>query len=53
MPSSPPRRPIAKAKADLERILAGTWKEDIEVARAAVQLAESQVESPSRPASSG
>ena len=35
----------AKAKADLERILAGTWKEDIEVARAAVQLAQSQVES--------
>ena len=35
---------LAKAKADLERILAGTWKEDIEVARAAVQLAQSQVE---------
>ena len=35
----------AKAKADLEKIMAGTWKEDIEVARAAVQLAESQVES--------
>ena len=34
----------AKAKADLERVLAGTWKEDIEVARAAVQLAQSQVE---------
>jgi HlyD family secretion protein len=35
----------AKAKADLERILAGSWKEDIEIARAAVQLAQSQVES--------
>jgi HlyD family secretion protein len=34
----------AKAKADLERILAGSWKEDIEIARAAVQLALSQVE---------
>ena len=34
----------AKAKADLERILAGSWKEDIEIARAAVQLAQSQVE---------
>ena len=28
----------ARAKAELERILAGTWKEDIEVARAAAQL---------------
>ena len=36
---------FAKAKAELERILAGTWKEDLEVARAAVQLAQSQVES--------
>src|SRR5579885_513307 len=35
----------AKAKADLERILAGTWKEDIEVARAEIQLAQSQVDS--------
>jgi multidrug resistance efflux pump len=34
----------AKAKADLERTLAGTWKEDIEVARAAVDLAASQVD---------
>jgi multidrug resistance efflux pump len=34
----------ARAKADLERVLAGTWQEDIEVARAAVQLAESQVD---------
>ena len=33
----------AKAKADLEKILAGSWKEDIEIARAAVELAESQV----------
>ena len=35
----------ARAKADLERVLAGTWKEDIAVARAAVQLAASQVDS--------
>jgi HlyD family secretion protein len=34
----------AKAKADLERVLAGSWKEDIEIARAAVQLAESQLD---------
>jgi multidrug resistance efflux pump len=33
-----------KAKADLERVLAGSWKEDIEIARAAVQLAQSQVD---------
>ncbi len=35
----------ARASADLERILAGAWKEDLEVARAAVLQAESQVES--------
>ena len=35
----------AKAKADLERVLAGTWKEDIEVSRAAVRLSQSQVAS--------
>jgi HlyD family secretion protein len=35
----------AKAKADLEKILAGSWKEDIEIARASVQLAMSQVDS--------
>jgi len=34
----------SKAKADLERILAGSWKEDIEIARAAVRLAQSQVD---------
>jgi multidrug resistance efflux pump len=34
----------AKAKAELERVLAGTWKEDIDVARAAVRLAQSQVD---------
>ena len=39
------RATYAKAKADLEKILAGSWKEDIEIARAAVQLASSQVES--------
>jgi HlyD family secretion protein len=37
------RATYAKAKADLEKILAGSWKEDIEIARAAVELAESQV----------
>jgi HlyD family secretion protein len=37
------RATYSKAKADLEKILAGSWKEDIEIARAAVQLAESQV----------
>jgi HlyD family secretion protein len=35
----------AKAKADLERLLAGTWKEDLNVAEAAVAQAQSQVES--------
>ena len=35
----------AKAKADLERLLAGSWKEDIEIAKAAVALAQSQVDS--------
>jgi HlyD family secretion protein len=34
----------AKAKADLEKVLAGSWKEDIEIARAAVQLAQSQLD---------
>ncbi len=34
----------SKAKADLERTLAGSWKEDIEIARAAVRLAQSQVD---------
>ena len=34
-----------KAKADLDRMLAGTWKEDLDVARAAVVQAESQIES--------
>jgi multidrug resistance efflux pump len=34
----------AKAKADLERLLAGTWKEDLDVAEAAVAQAQSQVE---------
>jgi multidrug resistance efflux pump len=36
---------LSKADADLKRIKAGSWKEDIEVARAAVQLAQSQVDS--------
>jgi multidrug resistance efflux pump len=36
---------VEKANADLQRILAGTWKEDIEVARAKVLQARSQVES--------
>ena len=36
---------LAKAIAELERIQAGSWKEDIEVAKASVVMAESQVES--------
>jgi multidrug resistance efflux pump len=32
-----------KAQSDLERVLAGSWKEDIEIARAALRLAQSQV----------
>jgi multidrug resistance efflux pump len=36
---------FARAKADLELVLAGTWKEDIEVARSDVRLAQAQVES--------
>ncbi len=39
------RAAYARANADLDRILAGAWKEDIEVARAAVLQAQSQVES--------
>ncbi len=35
----------AKANADLEKILAGTWKEDIDVADASVLQAQSQVDS--------
>ena len=45
MPIYAAKATYAKAKADLEKILAGSWKEDIEIARAAVELAESQVES--------
>jgi multidrug resistance efflux pump len=36
---------FARAKAELERVLAGSWKEDIAVARAEVQLSQSQVDS--------
>ena len=39
------RATLAKARAELDRILAGTWKEDIEVARSEVKLAQSQVDS--------
>jgi multidrug resistance efflux pump len=39
------RAAMARAVADLEKIKAGSWKEDIEVARAAVQQAESELES--------
>lgn len=35
---------VAKANADLQRILAGTWKEDIQVAEARVKQAKSEVE---------
>ncbi len=38
------RAGYARAKADLERLLAGSWKEDIEIARATVALAESQID---------
>ena len=36
---------VERTQADLQRILAGSWKEDILVSRARVQQAESQVES--------
>ncbi len=36
---------VDQAEADLKRMKAGSWKEDIEIARTSVQLAESQVES--------
>lgn len=39
------RAALARATADLDKIMAGSWKEDIEVARAAVLQAESDVES--------
>ena len=39
------RAALAKASAELARIKAGSWKEDIEVARASVIMAESQLES--------
>jgi HlyD family secretion protein len=36
---------LARAEADLARLRAGAWKEDIEVQRAAVEQAQSQIES--------
>jgi multidrug resistance efflux pump len=36
---------LARALAELERIKRGTWKEDLEIAKAAVEMARSQVES--------
>ncbi len=39
------RAAFAKARAEFERVMAGSWKEDVEVAKAAVTLAESQIES--------
>jgi multidrug resistance efflux pump len=36
---------LAKALAELERIKRGTWKEDLDVSQAAVDLAQSQVNS--------
>ncbi len=36
---------LTKARAELERILRGTWKEDLDVAQAAVDLAQSQIDS--------
>ncbi len=38
------RATLAKAEADLAKLKAGAWKEDIEVQRAAVEQAQSQVE---------
>jgi HlyD family secretion protein len=35
---------LEKAKADLQKILAGTWKEDLDVSRAKVLQAKSQIE---------
>jgi multidrug resistance efflux pump len=34
----------ARAKAELERVLAGSWKEDVDITRAAVQMALGQLE---------
>jgi HlyD family secretion protein len=39
------RAALARAVADLEKIMAGAWKEDIEIAQAAVDQAESEAES--------
>ncbi|MGZ3384192.1 MAG: HlyD family secretion protein [Isosphaeraceae bacterium] len=36
---------LAKAQADLAKLKAGAWKEDIEVQRAAVEQAQSQIDS--------
>ncbi len=36
---------LSKSLAELERIKRGTWKEDIDVAQASVEMAQSQVES--------
>ena len=36
---------LAKAEADLAKLRAGAWKEDIEVQRAAVEQAQSQIDS--------
>jgi multidrug resistance efflux pump len=36
---------LARAVAELEKIMAGSWKEDIEVAKATVLMAESELES--------
>src|SRR5262249_1527021 len=37
------RAALARAVADLDRIKAGSWKEDIEVAKASLLMAESEV----------
>ena len=39
------RASLAKAEADLAKLKAGAWKEDIEVQRAAVEQAQSQIDS--------
>ena len=42
---SPPRRPTPRPRPTSSASWPGSWKEDIEIARAAVQLAQSQVDS--------
>jgi len=43
--ASAARATLAKVEADLRKIKAGTWEEDLKVARAAVLIAESEINS--------